>query len=264
MHPINADLLIYWADERETVRLRKEAGQPKPWSTDPIFQTTYFCNVRREDDKVTKWVAKHIRPHWSDHMYEFNVILSRFLNWPPTLEELGYVYVRDYERIKNKLKQLHTKGKIWGSAYVVTTHGLKMDKIDYLCDRVLPSIPSSFNFQSCESAANDLRKTEGVSSFMAGQIVADLKNTPQHPLWGALDWWIFALPGPGSRRGMDWLYGEHLTDSQWYEKLPEVREILAQFDLCSQDTQNCLCEFDKYCRIRNGTGRSKRLYTGTA
>ena len=30
----------------------------------------------------------------------------------------------------------------------------------------------------------------------------------------------------------------------------------------NQDLQNSLCEFDKYMRILNGTGRSKRSYNG--
>lgn len=262
----NADKLLYWVNEREKVRFKKLNGDPKPWSDDPIFQTTYFCNVHREHDKVTQWVAKNIRPHYADWLYEFNVIFSRFINWPPTLEVVGYLYVRDYERIKAKLKELAKEGKIWGSAYVVTTHGLKMDKIDYLCDRVLTSIPDSFDFTSCAAAAESLMVVEGVSTFMAAQIVADLKNTRGHALSSAPDWWTFALPGPGSRRGMDWLYGRHITDKEWYKRLPEVQSLLEAngVTLCAQDTQNVLCEFDKFMRIKTRTGRSKRGYNGVA
>jgi hypothetical protein len=30
--------------------------------------------------------------------------------------------------------------------------------------------------------------------------------------------------------------------------------------ICSQNLQNCLCEFDKYERVRLGEGRPKQLY----
>jgi len=61
----NQEQLIYWINERENIRLKKEAGESPPWSSNPVMQVTYFCNVNREDDKVTKW----IRDNW---LYETN------------------------------------------------------------------------------------------------------------------------------------------------------------------------------------------------
>jgi len=54
----NKDQFFYWMKERERVRVRKERGDPKPWSEDPVFQQTYFCNVNREYDRVTKFIRK--------------------------------------------------------------------------------------------------------------------------------------------------------------------------------------------------------------
>ena len=52
MTPLNR--LVYFITEREAIRLKKEAGEPKPWTSDPILQQYRFCNVRRMDDKVSK------------------------------------------------------------------------------------------------------------------------------------------------------------------------------------------------------------------
>mmetsp|Transcript_34461 Transcript_34461/g.120301 ORF Transcript_34461/g.120301 Transcript_34461/m.120301 type:complete len:462 (-) Transcript_34461:831-2216(-) len=41
---------------REALRLRKEADSPWPWTGDDIFQRYKFTNVRREDDRVTRWL----------------------------------------------------------------------------------------------------------------------------------------------------------------------------------------------------------------
>ena len=46
--------LLYWMAERERIRLRPQAGQPAPWSNDPILRDWSFTNVRREDDRVTR------------------------------------------------------------------------------------------------------------------------------------------------------------------------------------------------------------------
>ena len=265
----NLHELIYWINEREKVRLRKEAGYPKPWSDDPVFQRVYFCNVRREDDKVTRSIRKMYSPKVGHPLFVHNIILSRFLNWPDTLEDLDYQDRWDPQYVKVVLNERKTAGKkVWGNAYVVTTHGIPMDKIDYLCDRVMPSIvgglsPMLFT-TSCALAARQLQSIEGISTFMAGQVVADLKNTCGHPLRDAPDFKTFALPGPGSTRGMDWLCGRRVTGKEWYDNLMELQTVLWMDDICldAQDIQNCLCEFDKYMRVKTGKGRSKRFYDG--
>lgn len=267
---INYPHLLYWIGERESIRLKKEMNLPKPWSDDPVFRTTYFCNVDREDDKVTKWIRYTYSPHVKDPFFIHNIILSRFLNWPPTLEYIQYLENPvDWDCLRAMLKDIKDRGdKVWGSAYVVTTHGIKMDKIDYLCGRVVPSIFDVLDplptWGDCATAAYQLQAIEGISTFMAGQVVADLKNTHGFPLVVAPDWWTFALPGPGSKRGMEWLMGEHVPSDQWLPHLHELQSRL-QLDgwrLCCQNIQNCLCEFDKFMRVRNGTGRSKRNYDG--
>jgi hypothetical protein len=51
-----------WCVEREAIRVRREAGQPPPWSHDPVFQKGRFLNVFREDDKGTKAVLRFAAP----------------------------------------------------------------------------------------------------------------------------------------------------------------------------------------------------------
>lgn len=269
----NIGKLLYWMEEREKIRKKKEAGLPKPWTTDEVFQRTYFCNVHREDDRVTKFIRKMYSPHVAHPLFVHNIILSRFLNWPDTLQDVGYLKDWDVEGVRDVLKDREFgEHKVWGNAYVVTTHGIKMGKIDYLCDRVMPCIDDVMStlrprdYETCESVAEFIQGIEGISTFMAGQVVADLKNTPGDELQHAHDWWDFALPGPGSIRGMDWLWGTKVTAKEWHPMLLTVRDAVDESgivgDLCAQDMQNCLCEFDKYMRVSTGTGRSKRSYNG--
>jgi len=267
----NLPTFLYWIEERDKIRFLKEAGNPKPWSTDPVFQVTYFCNVRREHDKVTRFIRRVYSPYVNHSLFVHNIILSRFLNWPPTLEFIGYLTDDlDWAMLNVRLNNLAKQGKVWGNAYVVTTHGIPMDKIDYLTDRVVPSIFNTLNaprpnYKTCEEYADLLQCIEGISTFMAGQVVADLKNTLGHPLRDAPDFKTFALPGPGSIRGMDWLYGRKVPRGEWYGNLMELQKIVwnERWHLCAQDLQNCLCEFDKYMRVSTGKGRSKRSYNGT-
>lgn len=276
-----AEQLIYWIQERETVRLAKERGEPKPWSPDPIFRNTYFCNVFREFDRVTKFVRWMYSPYVNDRMFLFNIILARFINRPETLTKLGYITEEDWEsgQIESILaSMLAHDQKIWGNAYVITTHGIKMPKAVYLTSNVLESVYNNLGAlnaatrgHSCAAAANALQGIEGIGSFLSGQIVADLKNTYGHPLQQAEDWFSFVTPGPGSLRGLSWIMnGTAKGVVNFKESFNLVRAYVDRHaglggwmkEIHNQDLQNCLCEFDKFMRVKTGTGRSKRKYPG--
>ena len=38
-----------WCRERERIRVKRDAGEPAPWTEDPIFRQGRFLNVFRED-----------------------------------------------------------------------------------------------------------------------------------------------------------------------------------------------------------------------
>lgn len=271
--------LLYWIEERYKILMMRTAQVPKPWSMDPVFQETYFCNVHREHDKVTRWIREYYSDMVNDPMFEYNIIMARFLNWPATLLHLGYQKNYDPKYIDQVLAIRADQGdKVWGGAYVITTHGIKMGKAAYLAWNVLggafaslESLRTACRGPSCAVAAQALQGIEGVGSFLSAQIVADLKNTPGHPLFNAEDKRTFVQPGPGSLRGASWFaYGHEkgVSPSSFPGHFKRIREyvdlnwpyIVPPVD--NQDLQNCLCEFDKYMRVKNGTGHSKRKYNG--
>jgi hypothetical protein len=259
-------MFVYWINERESIRKKKEAGLPKPWSDDPVFQETYFCNVRREDDRVTRW----LRANWlvDDKNYEFAMVMARLINRPESLKKIGYpdTIFWDCGGLENVHYAARTLKPFWGNAYVVTTHGQRMDKLEYLLNvlqaasKVLPMVGLPPTCQAYHSAFKTL---EGFGDFMAAQVVADLKNTCFHPLAKATDWWGFVAPGPGSIRGMQWYFSGPVRNFK--DGIDRIRHDIAgklEINICNQDLQNCLCEFDKYMRVKFGTGRSKRKYNG--
>ena len=268
------DELVYWINERERVRRKKESGASKPWSDDPVFQEVYFCNVHREHDKVTKW----IRTNWSHPAhpnFPLAICVARIFNYPPTLTSFGFPDVWDPEALRGVLLTREWKGmQTWSGAYLITTHGRKMSKVEY-CVEILNaahaadlSVPLSM-CETLEGAQRAIRQLEGFGSFLAAQVVADLKNTEGYHLRDAEDWWEFSAPGPGSLRGLGWFYGRATVPESQYDYLirgveeyvtPRLNPEVGR--LCAQDLQNCLCEFDKYMRVKTGSGRSKRRYEG--
>jgi hypothetical protein len=267
------NLLIYWINERHKILRRRQAGLPKPWSEDPVMRGVYFCNVHREDDTVTKFIRKMYSPYVEHDYFEYNIILSRFFNFPPTLEALGYQVDHDPRTMFDIINQI--QGKKWGNAYVVTTCGVKGDKLTYVLEEVMGRVDSALwrikeaaATHNCKATARVLEAIDGIGPFLTGQIIADLKNTNLHPLSDADDWASFVIHGPGSLRGLEWVMQTRITPRNFYIMFDMLRDkLFGRLDtevgpLCAQDLQNCLCEFDKYMRVKNGTGRSKRLYNG--
>jgi hypothetical protein len=283
-------LFLYWIEERWNIYCQKQGGYGKPWSKDSVFQQTYFCNVHRENDRVTKW----IRENWTIEQvgsinYEFWMILARFLNWPDTLELVCSSIVEDLDRedgqftsLQKDMEDLAELGsKVWGNAYVITSHGMPIPKATYLCQhllpdayRALPALKAAGAVGTCGAVAGALQRITGIGSFLAGQVVADLKNTKGHPLYDAPDKKDFVVPGPGSIRGLNWWHvgsekgpvNERNFSRYFLVQGPRVQvdEVLKESIpyIDNQDLQNCLCEFDKYCRVKFGMGRSKRKYHG--
>lgn len=276
MNEESAKLMVHWITEREKIREKKEAREPPPWTKDHILQTYRFCNVQREDDKVTRWIAKNVRPLYNilpiDDYTKFMVI-CRMFNRPEHLVHLVKHVSWDRRTHLPKLSTISYNKRAQGirmfnPAYIVSTAGVRMDKVEYVY-YTASTIPSIIFALTLQDAFDQLSSTKGLGSFLTGQILADLKNTHGHPLSNASDWFTWAAPGPGSRRGLSRLVNgpgdsrafplrQFLGTLQTCHKAIEER---IELKLCAQDFQNCLCEFDKYVRVLRGEGRPKQNYT---
>lgn len=263
-------ILLYWIREREGIRTNKEEGFPKPWTRDAILASYRFCNVRRQDDKVTRWLARNWYPHYEHANFVGAITLARLFNEPSTLSTIGFP-AYEWGDYKRTIKELRDKGaRVFNPAYIVSTCGVSMDKIDYVfrvaqdANDIRPN-----HVERLEYYANRLMTVKGLGSgFLAAQIVADIKYTPLLSKLVASDWASWCLPGPGSKRGLNRLVNQAIA-SNWATHTFQtyVLELTNQIndatglDLHAQDTQNCLCEFDKYLRAKEG-GRPKQNYPG--
>lgn len=270
--------LVKFIKARERHHIAKEAGHWKSGGKpDPIISQYRFCNVRRNDDRVTKWIFGTYLSEWRNNPdLWFALVVARLFNNESTLASLGLghsVLPFKPEKMRGILKQRKLEGrKNFNAAYIVSTAGANMDKIDYVIDRIL--VPaweararvSLFigNAHSLEPVHTMLMTLNGLASFVAAQVVADLKYADPGK-WG--DFHTFAASGPGSKCGLNRVM-EFELDAHWAEgvfrrDLSQLRDSVNMSmaePLTAQDVQNCLCEFDKYERVRLGEGRPKQLY----
>lgn len=275
--------LFDFALERHSIAVRKQSGKPKPWTLDPILQQYRFCNVHREADKVTQWIKTNWRePHSDDPDLWFAMVVARVINWPPSLEAGGYPVPWKPKRWVVALDARKAAGeKVFTGAYMI--RGVEANgatKVQYLAEQVLGPLwarrdagRAAFGGDNLQQAHEWLLGFYGMGSFLAAQVVADVKHTPL--LAGARDWWTWAAPGPGSLRGLNRVLGRAVDDpwnaSDWLREIQVLRTGLNAVlrankiaKVCAQDTQNVCCEFDKYMRVKLGEGAPRNRYPGVA
>lgn len=283
---MHADRLANFIVERDNVRRLKECGVAKPWTNDLILRSYRFCNVCREDDTETKWIAQNWRnPNVDEPHLWFAMMVARLFNWHDTLQDIGFPIpfdARYLKRMRAKLINRIANGqKVWTGAYMVSTNGQPvMYKHDYVIEKVLKPAwrwrdsiwPQEGD--TLQSFFERLMTLEGMGSFMAGQVIADLKYAEGTPLYHAADWDTWATPGPGSKRGLNRVYDRPVRapwrKDEFLPTLQELRKALLvelaargfKRTMHAQDVQNCLCEFDKYERVRLEEGRPRSRYNG--
>lgn len=260
----NAHELVKW------VQLREKARTSPTGCGDPRIDNYRYCNVRREDDRVTKEIYAWLAPHVGHPMFIPNVIMGRLFNSGETLRRIGFQPKLDPPQIRHTINKMKEAGiRVFNPAYIVSTNGRPMDKVEYLLSEVLPfpfNNPLKLDAAELDTMWYRLTDVNGIGSFMAAQVIADLKMFD--PWSKAPDYWTFVAPGPGSMRGLNRLRGLDANAQKYNQKafsmaIQPVRAIIESgtgIKLCAQNTQNCLCEFDKFMRLTNGEGRPKQLY----
>lgn len=279
--------LLYFVWEREAVRVAKEGGWPLDQLTnDPVLKKYKFTNIRRRDDRVSQWIIDHlIEPNKADEGLWFTLLIARLINWPPTLQALLHEQVIpcapenfDAELFSVTIEALKANDtKVYSGAYMV--YPTKMDvggnKSSAIAKHILGGVVEraediwcSLNRPdadpSIERFVEALSKCFGLSTFMAGQVAADLTygDTEFEDLYS------YAPIGPGSSRGLNYLkgrrpfasWGQGDFNNALIEIHHEIEEHLDITDMTLHDVQNVMCEFSKYCRCVLNEGVPKTIY----
>lgn len=268
--------ILAFVTERHNIAIKRERGESWPWTSDPILQKYRFCNIYREKDTVTRWLRQNwFAPHADDPDLWFAAAVARHVNLPVTLGAVGYPVpwrpARFTQRIRNRMAD---ELPAFSGAYMIKAGRVKgTAKVDSLA-AMLGELWENRAYvrprpgQTLQEFWARLTEHDGIGSFMAAQVVADAKF---HGVLGECpDWWTFAAPGPGSMLGLNRVLGRP-ANAGW--RLEEWREenlrlcaylnekIPGYWDaLCAQDTQNCMCEFSKYMKAVDGTGKPKQLF----
>ena len=270
-------------NERESLRLRKEAGEPWPWTDDPILQEYKFTNVKRAHDRTTKWFWENVLDpnHYKPKEYLlFNCALFRYFGTIEFSEAIGgwtELWTEHKEIIRDIAKsRLEKNQKVFTGAYVITNQGIKAPKQDVVIDEFLTPlwyklpdlVKIASDTQSWEAVAKRMMKLKGFggTGFMTKEVLQDAIHTSV--LADCTDRNRWCPIGPGARRGLNRVYDRavksKVPDAQMLEEMRELWKMQTLrwlnwhwHELELHDIQFQLCEFDKYERVLHGEGRPR-------
>lgn len=247
------DHVSYWVNERWSVLKNRESGKDFPWSSDPMFNGFRYCNVRRQDDKVSKYIQAWMKDKPKDTLVGA-AAFGRLTNRTDALDIIGYPLDFSPDNLEKLLQECFTVYKTapFNRAYFINpTRGMTIYR--GIAERVnaIYNLRNNVDRTSLKKSCDVLTGVKGVGNFIAGQIIADLKYTVV--LDKAEDWWTWATPGPGSLRGLQRVFTDvKIKESNFLPKLHEMINAVSPSlnstipRLCAQDWQNIMCETDKF------------------
>lgn len=258
--------------EREKIRLRKEAGLPRPWSADYFLDTYHFCNVRREDDRGTKDLRMVVELYMAAGIIDFLdlpwvYVAGRLTNHAPSLEVIlgAHRILLEGDSWKTILEGRLDRGeRVFNNAYSITPAGADMSKLQFVYESVAAAKQLARHMRPglCREIFEQLKTIRGIGDFLAAQIVADLKN--DRYLSTAPDRDTFSVIGPGSKKGLDLIFGAKIGKAKYQKYLDKLLTMLPEdiilMRLDNQDLQNCLCEWAKYQKYVTGAPGRRRYY----
>jgi hypothetical protein len=269
----NNKLVAHWINERWKRFQGKETGV-EYISPDYRMNQHRFCNVHRENDKVTRALrASWMKPEDNQDDLPFIAVMARRFNKVASFihlerptefsTEVLYPIFKAATVNNNGNTLVNTAAyRVGGlmSAYGgapdgARTHAWALANLTAQTWEVWKELKLTRK-TTLEETHKDLMLLPGVGSFMSAQAVADLKHTQY--LKDAPDWWTWAAIGPGSQRGLNRYFTGDLkgpvNPKNFLGYLHQMEDEVSPFvskdipRIGSQDWQNVMCEFDKYLR----------------
>lgn len=281
----------YWINERHLIHLKREAGDPYPWTEDEILLKYKFTNVFRQLDRGTIALNNLLKliPEDDLRMRAFTCWWYRLFNLDIHANyfvERGEiptpVEIEEYIQGKSKRGE-----KIFTSAHLTTSRAFSVKWMDYMEGVRLAYDQADNLVYVCKETASVLEVTRWlvqwpfIGGFVGYEIACDLLFIPGL-LLNATDRLTWANMGPGARRGLRRLglpaknQMDGLISMRNLYNSFEFRQALGDHVRCHiptsdgakpawppfeiREIEHSLCEFDKYQRAKTGVGTPRQLF----
>jgi hypothetical protein len=282
--PAELERFSWFTRERYAIKLKRDAGRPRPWTEDPILAKYHFNNVFRGDDKTTQVILEVLQEAPDGVEQVRRAVLCRLINKASTIRPALAARGRGPDSL---LACLQNDGINTQAYRINTPRGLNnlQGIVELGWDpphSLYGQLSSTTQVRSLKDAHAVMRQYPFLVGFIGYQILLDLLAVGFW--WPSFDAsWVLA--GPGAERGLRLLQGQPV-DYDWQggdfrrERRPSfmrsVPGLLADLTerlmqdwpaewppLTVHETEFMLCELDKYTRKLGAARPSGRLYRGS-
>lgn len=269
--PTYGDFFWNFAHLRQDVYIRRVAGEPFPWTDNPIVNKYRFTNPYRASDRVSQFLIKDViySKNRAPEDTLFRILLFKIFNkietWRILELEFGELAWRtfDAESFAEVLTSASTQNlKIYNGAYIMPDcpkfrgerkHQNHLRLLDSLLSNGLADLITQA--ESLKEVFLILRQVPSFGDFLAFQYAIDI-NYSEIIDFSEMD---FVVAGPGARRGISKVFPLRRDYEQVIAEVCQNQEeeferrglefkTLWGRPLQLIDVQNLFCEVDKYTR----------------
>lgn len=293
--------MLFWIVERHTIFLKRQQGDPPPWTTNEALQNFFFTNPYRENDKTTIWFRDNVRgPLKDDPAVLMATVAFRWFNLPRTGDILRGVVnadtlkpsrfpslLVDWDEKKAiaRLEKARKHGPLFTGGFMIKCgNGPPGSKMPMVCKAISNVWKERKRLvQLCkddcrlEALHTELCKFHGLGGFMAYEIVCDLRYT--YLLENATDKMTWTNLGPGAKKGLARVlelpmftnsHGKLLSQAI-KDPMKKMQELTARINKAlpkhmpkfeMRETEHSCCEFFKMEAAMYGLAKMKRRYNG--
>lgn len=241
--------------ERHVIYQRRLQGGP-PWTSDPIFQRYKFCNVFRQLDRGT--VVLRDMMQGLDWLRLWNTVWYRLFNWRENAK-----WFENVQDLRVHMINRWADGKILFTDAHMTSGRPGVPKFESMLDTSHDVFDEAsrlyrrcISTQSMEAAFHLFTPFYAIGAFVSYEIVCDLRFVLNG--FNPTDTLTWANVGPGAKRGMQRL-GLDPTLETMVGLLDDAPKFECEWPFELREIEHSLCEFDKYCRIKEGAKTMRRF-----
>ena len=268
------------AVERHRIYKKKEAGAPKPWTDDRVYQQFFFCNLFRQYDKCTKWIIDNVLPYkrWDlIVVYRFISTMDLFTGIKENVDMSNLKDIECYMGEQKKFGSMFNGCFLrnpridggWTETYKVPFYTIEaIRKHEDMLQKILET-------GTLQELVEFLKQFPGIGGFMGYEYACDLEYTD---MFNPSDKYTWANMGPGALRGMSLLRfgvpGRKMPASEWVACARELLVLLwervaiefPEEDVSMREVEHWLCEYQKYRKywgvLNQGHKVKFRIYGG--
>ncbi len=284
---------VYWrfAAARQAVLMRRLAGDPPPWTDDPIVARHRFTNPYRFTDRVSQHLLTAVQysAAWDRSTLVLRTLLFKVFNridtWQMLTAQVGEPTAATFDPAwyGRVLSNARADGRrIYSPAYIVPNppYGEPEKHLNHLRMLALMFDDGTVDRLIAAGGLRDLfevlRRVPSLGPFLAFQYAVDINYSPVTAAGEA----GFVVAGPGAVDGLrkcfaalpagaesDALLWVAATQEEHFSRLGLTFEPVLGRRLQPIDCQNLFCETDKYARVshpefvgRSGRSRIKQVF----